>query len=60
MKNLEMNATKWKSSLGSGLGTERTDHVADAGLAVEVANMLQCFLPLLFSKVLIPVSYIRL
>lgn len=30
--------------------------VADAGLAVEVANMIQCFLPLLFAEDLITES----
>lgn len=56
-----MNAKEQKSPPDSGLGMRRTDYVvADAGLAVEVANMLQCFLPLLFAEVPIPVSYIRL
>lgn len=42
-------------------GNGRRDYVvADAEPAVEVGNVHQCFLPLLFTKVLIQVSCVRL
>lgn len=58
-ENLATNAREQKSLYDSGLGVDHA--VAETqGSQQPVADMLPCFLPLFFSEVLTPATYVRL